>query len=155
MKIRYLSSVSLVLFLGMSGTSVAADSGLLGMLTSRLGISEQQAGGGINALMEMAKKQLSGTDYTRLLSSAPDLGTVANSVTTTPKSKDPSASWISTAGSMLGISNLNQLTQLTQTFSQYGLSADMIGKFVKTVLDYVQTTGGSDLTKMLAGALKF
>ncbi|CAK0775783.1 exported hypothetical protein [Gammaproteobacteria bacterium] len=155
MKIQDFSSVFLVL--SMFSTLAMADSALLGMLTNRLGVNEQQASGGISALMEIAKKQLSGTDYAHLLSSAPDLGALAktNPAATTPKSKDPSTSWMSAASSMLGVSSLNQLAQLTQTFSQYGLSADMIGKFVKTALDYVQTTGGADLTKILAGAFKF
>lgn len=131
---------------------------LLSMLTNQLGVNEQQAANGIGALMNLAKQHLATNDYTRLLTNSPDLATLTNSATP-PQPTSPSSGLgaiLGYATSILGSQGgLTDLVQLTQSFLQLGLSADMVGKFFKIALNYVQGTGGLELMNLLAGALKF
>ena len=50
---------------------------LVGDLVSKLGVSEAQAAGGVQALLGVAKGKLSAADYASLLQGAPDLGELA------------------------------------------------------------------------------
>lgn len=160
MKTRIMFCMGLLGFLlgGFATPILALDTGsLLSMLTSQLGVSEQQAGGGIGALMDVVKQNLAGSDYTQLIGGAPDLGTLAQSATP-PAPEQSSSGWgglLGSAGSLLGGQHqaLGQAAQLTQTFSQLGLSADQVGQFAKIALQYVQGSGGTGLMKILAGAL--
>jgi hypothetical protein len=54
-------------------------------------------------------------------------------------------------GKMEGLGNL---ANLAGGFSQLGLSADMIGKFVPVVLSFVQSQGGDSLKGLLEKVLK-
>jgi hypothetical protein len=130
--------------------------GLLSMVTSQLGVSEQQATAGISALMGLVKQNLSATDYATLIGGAPDLGTVTSAAPAAAPAPtaDSSAGWLGSIGSMLGYSSVGQMAQLAQTFSQLGLPADMVAKFLKVALEYVQGTGGTALMGLMAGALK-
>jgi Protein of unknown function VcgC/VcgE (DUF2780) len=130
--------------------------GLMEMLTGQLGVSQQQASGGIGALLDVAKQNLAGADYGRLMAGAPDLATLAGAAApAAPQSSGGLGGLLGSAHSLLGGSSggLGQMARLTQTFHQLGLSPDMVGKFAKVAMDYVQGTGGSALTKLLAGAL--
>jgi hypothetical protein len=135
--------------------AAATNLGLLSMVTSQLGVSEQQATAGISALMGLVKQNLSATDYATLIGGAPDLGTVANA-TAPDAAPAPSSSggWLESIGSMLGYKSVGQMAQLAETFSQLGLPADMVAKFLKVALEYVQGTGGTALVGLMSGALK-
>jgi len=54
-------------------------------------------------------------------------------------------------GKMEGLGNL---AQLAGGFSQLGLSADMVGKFLPIVLSFVQSQGGDSLKGLLENVLK-
>jgi len=153
---RFTALLALLLS-GFAAPTMALDSdGLLGMLTNQLGVTEQQASGGIGALMGVAKQNLPGSDYTQLLGGAPDLSTLAGAAAPVAASGSGGLGGLfGSAGSLLGGQNqsLGQLAQITQSFSQLGLSPDMVGKFAKVALDYVQGSGGTALMKLLAGAL--
>ena len=49
--------------------------------------------------------------------------------------------------------SLGGLSSLAGPFASLGMSPDMVGKFVPTILDYVQSTGGTDAFTLLKGAL--
>lgn len=159
---RFTLLLTLALLLSALAPSVPAldSSGLLGMLTGQLGVSEQQASGGINALMDVVKQNLPGGDYSQLIGGAPDLGALAKADAPAPAAPQGSSGWgglLGSAGSLLGGQHqaLGQAAQLTQSFSQLGLSTDMVGKFAKVAMDYVQGSGGTGLMKLLAKALPF
>lgn len=172
----------LAVLLGSYGLPAAANNALLGMLTTQLGINEQQASGGIKAIMDLAKQHLSDADYARILAAAPDLGallappaapvsavapaTTATSptpVVTAPAdaaspAKEPSTTeaLLQYAGSWFGgTSSLGQMAQLAQVFTQLGIPADTVAQFMQIALGYVNSTGGQEVMNLLSGALKF
>ncbi|KOR33334.1 hypothetical protein TI05_01640 [Achromatium sp. WMS3] len=131
-------------------TSVITKS-LVSMITSQLGVSEKQAMAGISAIMTLVKQNLSATDYAALIGGAPELGKAAQNGV----SANNSGGWLASIGALLGYKNIGQMAQLTQIFSQLGLSPDMVAKFIKVALQYVQGSGGSNLMGIMAKALKF
>jgi hypothetical protein len=130
----------------------AVTKGLVSMVTSQLGVSEQQATAGIGALMGLVKQNLSATDYAALIGGAPDLGAAAQAAPAAPAT-DSSGGWLGSIGSMLGYKSVGQMAQLNQVFSQLGLSTDMVAKFIQVAMQYVQGSGGTALMGVMAKAL--
>ena len=50
--------------------------------------------------------------------------------------------------------SLSSLAGLASTFSDLGLSSDMIGKFTSVILEYAQSEGGSEIANLLKAALQ-
>jgi hypothetical protein len=146
--IRYLT-LSCLLFL--SSTALSAND-LLQSLTSQLGITTEQAAGGAGALFNLAKNRLGGEDFSQIAAAVPDIDSLisaAPAVTESAASEGASA-----VASMLGgESGLSNLATLATSFSQLGLSADMIAQFTPIVLDYLQQVGGTSVMEMMKGAL--
>jgi len=119
-----------------ASSSSSESTSLVSMLTQQLGVTETQATGGTAALLGKAKSAMSSTDYAGLLSAVPELSSFSG-------------------GS--GTSMLDSLggDSLTQQFSALGMDSSMVGKFVPILLDYVNTSGGSEMTGMLKSALGF
>jgi hypothetical protein len=130
--------------------------GLVDMLTSQLGVTQDQAAGGSGAIFNLARDRMSPDEFTQvsdavpemdsLLAASPALETSAPSVPGMGGMRLPSM-----GGSSLG--NLGSLSALAGPFSDLGMSPDMIGKFVPVVMDYVQQQGGAELMGMLKNAL--
>jgi len=152
-----LISVFTLLLSGFAVPASAITGSLLNMLTGQLGITEQQATQGMAALMELAKQHLSTTDYTKLISGAPDLGALAKAAAAfaKPQAATTTGALLGYAASFVGGDSANQMVQMAHTFSQWGLTADMVGKFLKIALDYVNSVGGPELMKILSEALPF
>lgn len=115
----------------LSEKSTQKESGLVGTLMDSLGVTKTQAVGGTAALLNKAKSNMSGDDFSSLLSSVPGLSSISSS-----------------AASLLGSSS-----SLTDQFSALGMDSGMIGKFTSTLLGYVQGEGGTKVMSMLKSAL--
>jgi hypothetical protein len=133
-------------------TAGAAEGGLVDSLVSSLGVTKEQAAGGAGALLDLAKKQLSAEDFSKVKEAIPDAGALVDAV---PKGGDMSKA-LGDASSMLGGAggSLEGLAGLAGTFSQLGLNADMVGKFVPVLLDFAQGAGGDSVMNLLQGVLK-
>jgi len=131
--------------LPMSEKTSSSDSGLIGNLTSQLGVTNQQATGGAGAIFDYAKQKLSPADYSTVSKSLPEAESLANAA---PKSNGMAA--------MLGgnSSEAGGIASLAGSFSQLGLSPDMIGQFLPVVLDYAKSMGGDAVANLLGGVLQ-
>jgi hypothetical protein len=108
------------------------------LLTSQLGVTSNQATGGVGSMLSLAKERLPGMDFSTLtalipgadsfMKSARDLGAVTGPV-----------------GDQAG---------LTSAFSRLGMGADMVPKFTGTVSDFVGNAGGEPARKLAAAAFK-
>ncbi len=131
--------------------------GLVGALTSQLGVSQEQASGGIGALLGSAKGQMGDSKYGDLLSKAPSLNGLATD--TASSSDSGGSSWggyMNQASSLLGGGEtMSQMTKLAETFDGLGLGPDMVGKYSKVALDYVQGEGGTGAMDLLKSGLSF
>lgn len=124
---------------GMGGKTATQESSqkssLLDTLVETLGVTSTQAAGGTAALLNEAKANMSGEDFTKLLANVPDLSSLMGGA--------------GGLGSMLGGKTLS----LADQFSALGLDGGMIEKFTSQLLEYVQSEGGAEMMNLLKGAL--
>ena len=123
---------------------------LLNMLTSQLGVTQDQAKGGAGLLFGLAKDQLEGDQFDQVQSSVPGVGDLLKAA--------PSGGGgvLGAIGGMLGGSGsqVAGLASLAGSVSKLGLDMDMIAKFIPIILSFVESKGGKSIRDMLAGVLK-
>jgi hypothetical protein len=145
--------IAMVMVLGFLGASVNA-AGLTESLMSTLGVNEKQASGGAANLLNYAKGNLSADDFSKVSGSIPDMSSIMSAL---PKEATKAAGGLGGLGGMasaLGGDSLGGLASLASSFTDLGLSADMIQKFIPTILEYVKSSGGEGVMSLLQGALK-
>jgi uncharacterized protein VcgC/VcgE DUF2780 len=125
---------------------------LISMLTQNLGISDSQAKGGTGLLLDLAKKQLGGDDFSKIASAIPNADSLMENI--------PQASglggMLGGLGGMLGgkAGNLGNLAALAGGFSKLDMDSDMIQKFLPVVMSYLKEQGGSGLDGILEKVMK-
>ena len=129
----------------------AADVGLTDLLTSRLGVSKNQAEGGAGSIFQLAKQNLSVGDFSTIAKSVPGINQM---ISAAPKIEKSSGT-LSGISSMMGSSSnkLGGLASLTSSFEKLGLTGDMVNKFTPIILEYVKNKGGEHAMTLLKGAL--
>ncbi|MCG7862974.1 MAG: DUF2780 domain-containing protein [Candidatus Thiodiazotropha endolucinida] len=142
-------NLALACLLFLSSTAVSANS-LLDSLTSQLGITTEQAAGGAGALFELAKNRLTNEDFSQIAAVVPDLDSL---IAAAPSLSDATSGSGAVASMLGGESGLGNLAGLATSFSQLGLSPDMIGQFTPIVLEYLQQAGGGTVMEVMKGAL--
>ena len=113
--------------------SAAGGSALVGLLTSQLGVSKQQALGGAGAIFSVAQDNMSATDFTALSQSVPGIGRMLSAVPDT------------------GGSGGDDL--IGTAFNALGMESGMVRQFMPIILGYVQNQGGNQVMGMLQKAL--
>ncbi len=157
--IRFYGMIAaLVLAFGGANVGQAQTSDLVGMLTSQLGVSQQQASGGAGSLLSFAKDQMSAGDFDVVSSELPDVDSLIGAAPDTGSSalgSLGSLGALSSGSSLLGGSSggLGDMAGVASTFSDLGLSPDMVTQFVPVILEYAQTTGSEQAMQLLQGAL--
>ena len=128
---------------------VFADTGkLIGQLVDLLGVTQSQAEGGAGAVFKEAKSNMSGGDYSQLLSAVPGIDSLINAA--------PEGGGLAgKASSLFGSSSdsVKGMAGLTDSFSKLGLSPDMVGKYTDVILDFVQSEAGQQTMTLLKNAL--
>ena len=127
---------------------------LLNMLTSQLGIKEEQAAGGAGLLFKLAKEKLGG-DFSQVSSAIPD---VTNLISKAPEESSGVGGGLMGAiggiASSLGADKLGNLASLAGGFSKLDLDAGMITKFIPIVMEFVKSKAGSGAVDLLSKVLK-
>lgn len=123
---------------------------LLNMLTSQLGIKEEQAAGGAGMIFNLAKDKLGG-DFSQISNAIPDVNGLMDK---TPEADGGLMGAIGGIASSLGADSLGNLASLASGFSKLDLDAGMITKFVPIVLEFVKDKAGSGVMDLLGKVLK-
>lgn len=144
----------LLLLASFSGSSYADNSGLVGMLTSQLGVSEAQASGGAGAIFDYAKGKLSTDDFSSVASALPSIGALIASKPEVKKKKSGLGGMLSSLSSENVGGTLGMVSALSGSFSALGLDAEMITKYVPVILQYAESKGGKQVMDMLKGVLE-
>jgi hypothetical protein len=120
------------------GQSMGGTEALTKLLTSQLGVTSNQATGGVGSILNLAKERLPTMDFAALtklipgsdtfMKAARDLGAVTGPV-----------------GGRAG---------LTAAFSRLGMGSDMVPKFTQILSDFVGKAGGQPASNLLAEAVK-
>jgi hypothetical protein len=111
---------------------------LLRKLTKDLGVSRDQARGGVVALLRAGQQNLSPTDFKAFLNDVPGADKLL-------KNAPPPSALSSLAGGWAG---------LAASFAELGVDSDTARKFGPIVIEHVRQHGGEDLVDKIRVALK-
>jgi hypothetical protein len=111
---------------------------LIALLMNQLGLTNNQATGGMGSLLTLAKGKMSTGDFGKVTSLLPQ----ATKYMDTAKQ----------LGAVVG--PLTNSKGLNESFSKLGMNKATAAKFVPTVTDYVGKIGGEPTKNMLAAVLK-
>lgn len=133
-----------------SALGTAAELALIGILTGQLGISPQQAMGGVGSIFSVAQQRMSPGDFSQLSNSVPGMDRYLSAV--------PQQVASSNSSSLLGLiggqnNTLGNLASVAGSFQALGMNTTMIGQFVPVMLQYVQGQGGAGTMNLLQRAL--
>lgn len=133
--------------------AMAQDSDLVTMLVQQLGVTATQAQGGAGAIFNLAKEKMQAQAFEQVASAVPNMDTLLRAA---PKSTSGLGGMFGSGTSLLGGANgnLGSLATLASSFSQLGLSPDMVNQFVPIVLSFVQGNGGESVSQLLAAVLQ-
>ena len=110
---------------------------LSSLLTKQLGVSDQQASGGVGSMLQLAKEKLSAGDFDSVAKAIPG-----------------SQKYLDSAKQLLGGSKVGDASGLQSAFSKLGMSPDMVNKFKPIVTNYAGELGGPQVKSLLESALK-
>jgi len=132
-----------VLLKGMQSSDVmksatdAVGGSLPALLESQLGISTEQAEGGLGSILSLAQERLNAGDFDQLAAFIPG-----------------AAGYIEAAKSLGAVTGpLKNMAGLNDALGALGISPDTASSFVPTVTDYLGKIGGDDAGKLLQAAL--
>jgi hypothetical protein len=135
-----ISAVLVSIGLAALGRSSSADAALdpFKALSSTLGLSKNQAEGGLGSILTLAQEKLEKGDFDK----------VANAI--------PGASkYLSKAKSLGAVTGpLRNLEGLKGALGLLGIKEETASKFLSSVPEIVSKTGGSDVGKLLSSVLK-
>jgi len=124
---------------------------LVGELSKELGSTPEQAAGAAGALFGVAKSKLSAEEFSQVSKAVPGMTELLKAA--------PGKAAVGTTGGAAGA--MSQMTGsaaglagAASSFSKLGLKPDMVSKAVPVLTSFVSKSGGADVGKLLAGALK-
>jgi hypothetical protein len=121
-----------------SSTGAMMDASKLGTLASDLGMTSQQAQGGLGAMLAVAQQRLSVADFQKIVKYIPQ----AEEYLGVARELDVFEQASTTA------------TALNAAYSKLGITPDQQAKFIGAVTDYLSESGGAEIGNLLTGALK-
>lgn len=149
-----------LLALPLPALAAADAAGLVGALTSQLGVNQQQAEGGAGALFGLAKQRMAPDQFGQVEQSVPGIGSLISAAPALGGGQSSGGGLGGMAGGALGslggggaTGGLGALAPLAGSFSQLGLSPDMAGKFLPVILQYLNGNGAGSAAGLLKGAL--
>jgi hypothetical protein len=111
---------------------------LIGMLTNKLGITDNQAKGGMGSLLTLAKEKLPAADFSKFTNLIPGASKYMELA--------------KTLGAVVG--PLKNVAGLNGALGKLGMNSDTVAKFVPTVSSFLSKTGGDTATNLLSTVLK-
>jgi len=131
--------VAALLFAGCAEMqATGATNVLVQLLTGQLGVTADQAMGGVGSILSLTKEKLPKMDFATLTKFIPGADTFLKTA------KD--------LGAVVG--PIGDQTGLTAAFSRLGMGSDMVGKFTQVLSDFVGKAGGETAKNLLAAGLK-
>ena len=133
--------------------TMAQDMNLVTMLVQQLGVTETQAQGGAGAIFDLAKDKMQPQSFDQVAGAVPNMGSLLEAA---PKEQTGLGGMFGGSSSIFGgaTENLGGLATVASSFSQLGLSPDMVNQFVPIVLSFVQGNGGESVSQLLAAVLQ-
>ena len=132
---------------------------LIKMVTEQVGVDESQARQGAGMLFGKAKEQLDDGSFAKLKEYVPDVDSLMDEA---PEAEAEDAAggggglmgMLGGAASKMGLGGISGMADLAGGFSKIGVSADKIGPFVTTVLEFIESKGGPQARALVEKFIK-
>lgn len=124
--------------LDLGSLASAAKDPLIGLLTNKLKVNDNQAQGGMGSLLTLLKEKLSLNDFSRITKLVPNA----------TKYMDMAKSLGAVAGPLKNMSGLQN------SFGKLGMDSNTAAKFVPTVTDFLGSAGGDKIKGLVSKALQ-
>lgn len=111
---------------------------IISTLTSTLGLTEEQAQGGVGSILTLAQEKLVAGDFDKIAAVIPG-----------------SQKYLDMAKSLGAVTGpVGNLAGLNSALGKLGITPDKAAKLVPAVTDFVNKAGGPEVGQLLTGALK-
>ena len=131
------AAILAIALLSSCSSSIGGATELLSTL-GKLGVTPDQAIGGLGSIMSLAQGKLSPEDFTKVSKSIPGLDNVMKQATD--------------LGAITG--PITSMAGVDESFSKLGMNKDMVGKFVPEITKFATQSGGAEVGNLLSGVLK-
>jgi len=135
--------------------TVESTKGLVETLTSSLGVNTEQASGGMGAIFNYVKNNVSTEQFGQLAQSVPSIDSLVNQMPDMSKISGGSSEGL---GGLLDKASeysdsLKAINTVKNQFESLGLDVGMISSFVSTAKSYLDTEQGQEAKKVLTDGL--
>ena len=133
-----------------AAAAATASNALVGELSKEIGSTPEQAAGAAGALFAVAKSRLNADEFAQVSKAVPGMSALLKAAPAVEGAAGlgAMAKATGTSGSIGG------LASAATAFSKLGLKPDLVGKAVPVLTSFVTKSGGADVGRLLAGALK-
>lgn len=121
---------------------------LVGSLAKELGSTKEQAAGAAGALFGVAQSRLKPEEFTQVSKAVPGMSSLLKAAPKADSGGGIGGALSKATGSAAS------LATAASAFSKLGLKPEMVSKAVPILTSFVSKSGGADVGKLLAGALK-
>ena len=126
-----------------AAAAAKASPDLVGALSKELGSTPDQAAGAAGALFGVAKSRLSAADFAQVSKAVPGMASLLGA-----------APGGAAKGGANPLAQAAGLASAASAFSKLGLKPELVAKAIPVLTSFVTKSGGADVGKLLAGALK-
>ena len=131
----------------------AAMSSLTGLLTAQLGVTEQQAQGGLGTLFSVAQSTLDGADFQQLSQHVPEMASLLGATPeVSERAKGISPSFMIAVAGKYGDA-LQSSNEAYAQFKTLGLDAAQIPQYIEVTNQFLKKQGGTDIAALFSKGL--
>ena len=130
---------------------------LVDLIKQQLGITDEQAKGGLGLLFKTVQEKLAAGDFKEVEKAIPNVQGLINLAPKEGSGDEGGGGLAGALGSIaksLGFDNLGKLAAVAEGFKKLGLDPKLVLEFVSKILEWAQKSGGSQLKAILEKVLK-
>ena len=133
-------------------TDNAAMSSLTGLVTAQLGVTEQQAQGGLGTLFSVAQSTLDGADFQQLSQHVPEMASLLGAAPEVSEKAQGISSLVAEAGKYGDA--LKSGNEAYAQFKTLGLDAAQIPQYIEVTNQFLKKQGGTDIASLFSKGLE-
>ena len=130
----------------------AAISSLTGLVTAQLGVTEQQAQGGLGTLFSVAQSTLDGADFQQLSEHVPEMASLLGATPEVSERAKGISSLVAEAGKYGDA--LKSSNEAYAQFKTLGLDAAQIPQYIEVTNQFLKKQGGTDIASLFSKGLE-
>ncbi len=118
-------------------------------IMKQVGVSKEQAEGGLGLIFKLAKDKL-GADFSQVSSVVPEAnGLIGKAPAEEQEAGGGLMGMLGGMASKMGLGDLGKLAELAAQFKKLGLDMETVQKYVKVVMAFVESKGGTVVKDLL------